>query len=267
MLSPVESIFGLLLDRSAEKAPFAGRDLPQIMGEWAVHGSSVLVRVAPSPRAGAGGWILVESGYPTSAWTRQHAAAAEALAFLYAQAPGGWCQAAFLGPEERLLAHAVSHGTTVAFRQPVTPQDRDLLPLLGGRNYAGVLLVERAFDLRIWSDRAQGWLGSPAWPAEPGGYHKSLFRWAAPEEPRGLQVFLDRERRSTSSLWAALERELHAELDDRAPRLLAWLRREHGRDDVSTLLHHLMPHLERVTGADAAHRFRQRFLREWLEEP
>lgn len=265
MLSPVESIFGLLLERSAEKAPFAGRDLPQVMGEWAVQGSSVLVRVAPSPRAGAGGWILVQAGYPSYAWTRQHSPA-EALAFLYAQAPGGWCQAAFLEPGDWLLAHAVSQGTTVAFRQPVTPQDRDLLPALEQRGFAGVLLVERASDLRIWSDRAQGWQGAPAWPAEVGGYRKSLFRWAAQGEAPGLQVFLDRERRTTSSLWAALERELHAELDERAPRLLAWLRREHGRDDVSTLLHHLVPHLERITGADAAHRFRQRFLREWLEE-
>lgn len=230
-----------------------------------MHGDDVLVRVSPSPRAGAGGWLLVEAGQPSYACAGDRTAA-EALSFLYAQAPGGWCQAAFLEPNERLLARAVSGGTVLAFRQPVTPQDRALLAALEERKFQGVLLVERAFDLRLWSDRSQGWLGPPAWPTEASGYRKSLFRWAAEGEEPGLGAFLDRERRTTSSLWEALERELGAELDDRAPRLLALLRQEHGRDDPSTLLYHLMPHLERVAGEDAAHRFRQRFLQEWLGE-
>lgn len=178
----------------------------------------------------------------------------------------GTVHAFALGDDAAVLALAAVDGRPLSLAEPVGAHEPGLLSDLAAQQFSGVLLLERGitrhhiFPLHGGAPGGAG-MGGAALPESTAGYRKTLLAW----EPRILPALPYAELvapqaltlplaapQSAEDLWRAFEREVRAELDERAPRLLALLRGQHAGAAPEDLRRILAGHLWRVTGAPGA---------------
>ncbi|WP_216318397.1 hypothetical protein [Deinococcus aestuarii] len=210
---------------------------------------------------GARGWLLLHHGRLVHAvyGTFPPVEAAETL---LRAARHATVHAFTLGAEQAALALASVDGRAVALAQPLPAHEPALLSDLTVRGFEGVVLLERgATHHHIWHLRGGAPLQAPL-PDSTAGYRKTVIAWT----PRELPALLYADERpappalpvedappppsvTAEELWQAFERELHEELDERAPRLLALVRDQHATTEPGELRRVLAGHLRRVAGA------------------
>ncbi|WP_102126744.1 hypothetical protein [Deinococcus planocerae] len=259
--SPVTHVFRLLTRRrtageylpsSTFAATFAQRRAQRFTGLFEVD--------LPG---GARGYLLLHHGRLVHA-VYGSLAPTEAARTILHSARHGTVHVFALGDDSAALALASVDGRVVTLAQPMPAHEPTLLTDLGARGFEGVVLLERgATHHHIWH-LSGGASPRAALPDSTAGYRKTVLAWA----PRPLPALLYADESpapdpvvapvvdalpprpvTAEELWRAFERELHEELDERAPRLLALLRDQHASTEPGELRQVLAEHLRRVAGS------------------
>ncbi|MEF2278763.1 hypothetical protein V3W47_10675 [Deinococcus sp. YIM 134068] len=264
--SPVTHVFRLLTRRRTAGEYLPSSTFTATLAQRRAEGCTGLFEV--DLPGGTRGWLLLHRGRVVHAVSGGLPPVEAAEATLRG-ARHGTVHAFALGAGPASLALAAVDGRVLALAQPLTAHQPTLLTDLAARGFEGVLLLERGLTHHhIWELRGSVPPGA-ALPINTAGYRQTVIAWT----PRDLPALLHAPDAlapapppvggpfasggpppavpTAEELWRAFERELHEELDERAPRLLALVRDQHAATEPRELQRVLAGHLRRVTGSAA----------------